>query len=144
MSLGNTNTSPAAKILVPCPKCYGGKVFHNWSHIAGGKCFCCAGNGDVEISRAKQFGYVAPAAPSGNVKNIDLGGPIGPVSIDKYAGGFRAMWDRVEDGVVVGGGLVLFDVVAGEVVIAELSQGPKTRGEGEFIRAALQSALKKA
>jgi hypothetical protein len=54
------------------------------------------------------------------------------------------MWDRVEDGVVVGGGLVLFDVVAGEVVIAELSQGPKTRGEGEFIRAALQSALKKA
>ena len=143
MSTGTANTSPAAKILVPCPKCYGGKVFHNWSHIAGGKCFCCAGNGDVEISRAKKFGYVAPAAPSGNVKNIDLGGPIGLVSIDRYAGGFRAMWHNVtDDG--ASGGMVLFDVVAGKVVIAEISQGPKARGEGEFIRAALQSALKKA
>ena len=143
MSTGNT-TLPTAKILVPCPKCYGGKVFHNWSHIAGGKCFCCAGNGDVEISRAKQFGYVAPAAPSGNVKNIDLGGPIGMVSIDKYAGGFRAMWDRREDGVIVGGGMVLFDIVAGKVVLAEVSQGLKSRGEGPFIQGALQSALKKA
>ena len=133
------STSPA-KTYVPCPKCYGGKVFQNWSHIAGGKCFCCAGNGDVEIGRAIGFGYVAPAAPCGKYKNVDLGGVFGTASICKVAGGLRVEWGRGIPGESTG--QADFRVVNGKVVEVELSDGPRRRGEGAALVAALQAAVR--
>ena len=141
MSTGTANTSPAKK-YVPCPKCYGGKVFTNWSHIAGGKCFCCAGNGDVEESRAAKFGYVAPVAPDPKkYRNIDLGGVFGPASITKIEGGYlRVTWGRGIPG--ESGGMADFRVINGRIVDLDASDSPRRRGEVPALVAALQACLK--
>ena len=140
MSTGTANTSPATKILVPCPKCFGGKYFSCWSHIAGGACFCCAGNGDVEISIAKKFGYVAPST---NHKNIDLGGVFGRASVTRIANGWlRVDWGRGLPGESTG--VADFRVVSGKIVDLDLSDSPRRLGHGPALQVALQAALKAA
>jgi len=140
MSTGKPNTPPA-KVYVPCPKCYGAKYFSCWSHIAAGACFCCAGNGDVEMSRAIQFGYVAPAKPSKNVKEVDLGRAFGFALITKVAGGFRVQWGSNAAG-ERSGGVADFRVVNGKIVDLDLSDSPRRLGYGPALLSALQAALK--
>ena len=50
------------RIEVTCPKCNGTKSFRTWSHIAGGRCFTCSGNGTILVrpSVAAAATQVAP------------------------------------------------------------------------------------
>lgn len=43
-----TTTAPAATVLRPCRKCRGKGTIDAYRNIAGGVCFSCAGNGDIE------------------------------------------------------------------------------------------------
>jgi hypothetical protein len=41
-------TAPAATVLRPCGKCDGKGRINAFSHVAGGTCFACAGQGNYE------------------------------------------------------------------------------------------------
>jgi len=40
------------KETIECPKCQGAGYIGAFAHIANGVCFCCDGNGTIEINRA--------------------------------------------------------------------------------------------
>ena len=61
-------TTPA-RIEVTCPKCNGTKSFRTWSHIAGGRCFTCSGNGTIFVSAAT-FATATPVRPGPEVVTI--------------------------------------------------------------------------
>ena len=139
MSTGNANATPA-KTYVPCPKCYGAKYFSCWSHIAGGACFCCAGNGDVEMSRAVAFGYQAPAPMPKNVKIVNLYGAFGEATITRTGEWFQVRWGNDIPGTCTG--VADFQVVNGKIVDLALSDSPRRLGYGPALQSALQAALK--
>ena len=127
-TLPNTNT-PAD--YVTCPKCYGAKTFAVWSHIAGGACFACAGNGTV--LRSSVASPATQGTPSTRGHRAIVLPSFGPASVTRYGAGFQLDYDH---------GMVVFDLVAGKVVNAIVSDAPRRRGEGPKLIAEIQAAVK--
>lgn len=71
----NNTTTPTAP-SIPCPKCYGAKVFQPFAHIADGVCFRCGGAGVVDALNKGEL--PAPARvqiPDGTYSVLLLKGP---------------------------------------------------------------------
>ena len=147
MSTGNANTSPAK--YVTCPKCYGAKYFSCWSHIFGGACFCCAGNGDVEINRALEFGYTGPEAPVvAPGKPVKLAAPFNDGWVTKVNDNGQTWFHLTFDGPCaetahITGGAADFQIQGGKIVNLTANLSTTRRGEVPALVAALQSAMKK-
>ena len=130
MTTQNTN---AAADYVTCPKCLGAKTFSVWAHIAGGDCFACAGNGTVLRSW-----IVSPATqgtPSAAAYRAIVLPTFGPACVTRHGAGFQLDYDH---------GMVVFNLRAGRVVDAIVSDAPRRRGESAALLAEIQAAVKVA
>jgi len=136
MSTGSNN-SPR---YVNCPKCDGAKYIRGFSHYAGGVCFMCSGNGTVEAN-----GVSTPASGTPVAHKVVSMGDFGTATIVRFGAGFQADISRFseESDRVEPTGMVTFDVVNGRIANAIVSDGPRRRGEGPALVAALQAALKR-
>lgn len=143
MSTGsNASTSP---VYVTCPKCDGRKIIRGFSHYAGGVCFMCDGNGTVDASRAMKAAGIVQGMPTTPAHKMADCGEFGTAMVVRYGSGFRADFcypaEESDRGEMFA--MVVFDVVAGRVANAIVSDASTRRGDAPGLVAALQAALKR-
>lgn len=123
---------------VTCPKCLGAKTINGFSHIAGGVCFLCSGNGTILAGPQNVAqGTPAPVKPSRTVTLPSFGAVV----IERDGSGLVAWFPPSDPERQGTGAMARFDVVAGRVTGLEVSCGIR-RALHPAVQRELQAAVR--